>query len=69
MNDQATIFGAVSPETLNKIREIIRLTRKRRIMLSQKELVGRIVSEGIDRVLEEARQQSNVPRPRSGLSN
>jgi hypothetical protein len=59
--DTATVFGEVRTETLNKIREVIRLTRKRRILLSQKELVGRLVTESIDRALEEAQQQSPVP--------
>jgi hypothetical protein len=59
-HDTATVFGEVDAQTLNSIRETIRLTKRRRVMLSQKELVGRVLKENIGRYLEEARQQSHV---------
>jgi hypothetical protein len=62
--DRVTIFGAVDVSTLNKVRAVIRLSKRRRIMLSQKELVGQIVERFIDQVLEEANQQS-LPSERS----
>jgi hypothetical protein len=48
-----TVFGAVSYETLEKIRQIIYLHKEKRVMLSQKELVGQIVTRFIDQVVHE----------------
>jgi hypothetical protein len=58
--EMATVFGEVDHETLKAIRETIRLTKRRRVMLSQKELVGRVLKDNIARYLEEARRQSPV---------